>query len=89
MINALLIIHIVIALLLITVILMQRTGNDGLSGLSGGSNAGLISVQSAANFLTKTTVVLAAAFMVNALVLGNLSIKKDDSLSSKMHKTPK
>ena len=87
MVNVLLVFHIVIALLLITVILLQKTGSDGLSGLSGGSNTGVISAQSAANFLTKTTVILASLFIVNALVLGNLSIRTEDSIATKMKPT--
>ena len=75
MLNILLFIHIVISLLLIVVILLQRTGADGLSGISG-NNMGIVTGRAAANFLTKTTVVLATLFILNSIVLANLSSKK-------------
>ncbi|XVN42731.1 MAG: preprotein translocase subunit SecG [Candidatus Rickettsia vulgarisii] len=79
MMNILLFVHIVIAILLIVVILMQKTGSDGLSGI-GGNNMGVVTGRTVANFLTKTTVVLAACFIVNAIVLANLSSKKDSGI---------
>ncbi len=78
MIEILLFVHIVIAVLLIAVILLQQTGTDGLSGLGGGGagNMGLITARSAANFLTRVTIVLTVLFFVNAIVLANLSSRK-------------
>ncbi|NDB83001.1 MAG: preprotein translocase subunit SecG [Alphaproteobacteria bacterium] len=75
MLNILLIIQIVISILLVTVILIQRTGSDSLSGLSGGGNTGAMSARSAANFLTYTTVILAMLFLLNSILLANLSSK--------------
>ncbi|WP_253308241.1 MULTISPECIES: preprotein translocase subunit SecG [unclassified Rickettsia] len=85
MINILLFIHIVIAVLLIIVILMQRSGSDGISGLSGGNNMGVVSAKTVGNFLTKSTVVLATLFLVNAIVLANLSSKKRPDLATKIN----
>ncbi|MFY9590241.1 preprotein translocase subunit SecG [Rickettsia endosymbiont of Halotydeus destructor] len=85
MINILLFIHIVIAVLLIIVILMQRSGSDGISGLSGGNNMGVVSAKTVGNFLTKSTMVLAALFLVNAIVLANLSSKKRPDLVTKIN----
>jgi preprotein translocase subunit SecG len=85
MINILLFIHIVIAVLLIIVILMQRSGSDGISGLSGGNNMGVVSAKTVGNFLTKSTVVLATLFLVNATVLANLSSKKKPDLAIKIN----
>src|ERR1044071_7653129 len=89
MMNILLFIHIVIAALLIIVILLQRTGTDGLSGIGGGNNMGVVSARSAANFLTKTTIVLASLFFINALVLANLSSKKSPDISKKIEQIEK
>ena len=75
MINILLAVHLIIGLLLLISILLQKTSSDSITNLAG-NNSGLISAQGAANFLTKTTIVLAAAFMINAIVLGNLSTRK-------------
>ena len=74
MFNTLLFIHLVIAILLIVVILLQRTSADGLSGIGGSGNMGLVSGRSVANFMTKTTIVLATVFFCNAIILANLSI---------------
>lgn len=84
MFNTLLFIHLIIAILLIIVVLLQRTSADGLSGIGGGGNMGLVSGRSAANFMTKTTIVLAVIFFVNAVVLANLSTKHTPSRSKKM-----
>lgn len=77
MINILLFVHIIISLLLIAVILLQRTSSDGLSGIGGSSNMGIVAGRTAANFLTKTTILLAAFFIINSIVLANLSSKKN------------
>lgn len=84
MLNTLLFIHIVVALMLVAVILLQKTSADGLSSIGGGSNMGLVSGRSAANFLTKTTVILATIFFVNAIVLGNISSNTKTSLSKRL-----
>jgi preprotein translocase subunit SecG len=85
MINTLLFIHLTIALLLIITILLQKTSADGLSGIGGGgSNMGIMSGRSAANFLTRTTVILAIAFFINALVIANLSSKKHTDFTDKI-----
>lgn len=83
MMNILLFVHLVIAILLIIVILLQRTGTDGLSGI-GGSNMGIVTGRSAATFLTKTTIVLATLFFVNAMVLANLSARSSAGLFKKV-----
>jgi len=73
----------VIAVLLIIVILLQRTGADGLSGI-GGNNMGVVSGRSAASFLTKLTIILAAMFFTNSLVLANLSSRKNPDIAKKI-----
>ncbi|HJK87073.1 MAG TPA: preprotein translocase subunit SecG [Candidatus Megaira endosymbiont of Nemacystus decipiens] len=81
MLNTLLFVHLSIAVLLIIVILLQKTSKDGLSGLSAGNNGmGLVSNNNAANFLTKTTVILATLFFINAIILANLSSKPRDAI---------
>lgn len=76
MIDILLVVHLVIALLLIVVILLQKNSGDALAGLSGGgNNMGVVSARAAATFFSRITIFLAIAFMVNALLLANLSIK--------------
>ena len=70
-----LVIHLLITLALIGVILIQRSEGGGL-GIGGGSGGGLgqfMSVRGTANLLTRTTAVLAAAFMVTSIVLAILA----------------
>lgn len=82
MLNFLLIIQIILAVMLIGSVLIQKTSSDGLSGLSSGSNLNVFSSRSAANFLAKITAILAVLFMINSIVLGNITIKTARSGSS-------
>ena len=85
MMNILLYVHIVIAILLIIVILMQKTGSDGLSGIGGGSGTmGVVAGRTVVNFLTRTTVVIATLFIINAIILANLSSKKNFGIIKKI-----
>jgi preprotein translocase subunit SecG len=63
----LLIIHAVIAAALVAVILMQKSEGGGLT--SGGSPAGLMSARGAADFLTRTTAILATIFVAMSIAL--------------------
>ncbi len=87
MLNTLLFIHLIVALLLVAVILLQKTSTDGLSGIGGGgNNMGIMSGRSAANFLTRTTIILAIVFFVNAVILANLSTQKYNDFATKLEK---
>jgi len=77
MIDILLIVHVVVSLLLLLSILLQKTSSDSIANLAG-KDGGVVSAQGAANFLVKATIVLAALFMINCLVLGNLCHKKSE-----------
>ena len=61
------VIHILIVLALVGVVLIQRSEGGGL-GIGGGS--GFMSARGAANALTRTTAILAAAFFATSLLLG-------------------
>ena len=63
----LLVVHAIVAAALVTVILMQRSEGGGLG--MGGSPSGLMSARGAADFLTRSTAVLAAAFVSFSIVL--------------------
>lgn len=68
----LLVIHILLAIALIAVILVQRTSADGggLMGGGGGSNmGGMLSVRGTANLLTRVTGILATAFIATSILL--------------------
>jgi len=67
--QVLLVAQVLITLALIVMVLIQRSDSDGF-GLSGGSGNNLMSGRSTASFMTRTTAILAALFMANALLLG-------------------
>ncbi|MCY0094860.1 preprotein translocase subunit SecG [Hoeflea ulvae] len=68
--TVLIVIHLMIVLALVGIVLIQRSEGGGL-GIGGGS--GLMSARGAANALTRTTGILAAAFFVTSLALGILA----------------
>lgn len=85
MMKILLFTQLVIGLLLITVILLQRSNNDGMGTLSG-SNMGVVNARSAATFLTRLTVILIVLFFGNSLILANLSTKNSSSALDQLEK---
>ena len=67
----LLVVQAIIATALVTVILMQRSEGGGLG--MGGSPAGLMSARGAADFLTRSTKILAIVFVTLSIVLAALA----------------
>ena len=76
--NFILILNIILAILLIGVILLQRS-EGGALGL-GVSQDNFISSRSAGSFLTKTTAILAALFIITSI---SLTIISKEEFSSK------
>ena len=70
-----LIIHLMIAIALVAVVLLQRSEGGGLGMGGGGSGGmgGMMSIRGTANLLTRTTTILAACFMCTSLLLAILS----------------
>ncbi|MFP1632778.1 preprotein translocase subunit SecG [Zhengella sp. ZM62] len=64
--TVLIVIHLIIVLALVGVVLLQRSEGGGL-GIGGGS--GFMTARGAANALTRTTAILAAAFFATSLGL--------------------
>ena len=75
MVTILLVIHLIIAIALVAVVLLQRSegGALGIGGGSGGGMSGFLTGRSTANLLTRTTAILAAIFIVTSLTLAKLS----------------
>ena len=73
MFNLFLILHAILAIILIVVILLQRSDGGALGGIGGGSFSGMLTGRSSANFLTKFTAIIAALFLGNSLFLAILS----------------
>ena len=76
--TVLLIIHIMIALALCGVVLLQRS-EGGALGIGGGG--GFMSGRGAANFLTRATAGLAAAFFATSLLLSILATRPEKAPS--------
>lgn len=69
--STLLIVQFVIAIILTITILLQKSSSMGLGAYSG-SNDSLFGAKGPGNFLTKATIALGLAFVINTLVLGYL-----------------
>ena len=79
--NVILIIHLLLALSLPGVVLMQRSEGGGLGMGSGGGGGGVMSGRAAATALGKVTWVLAAAFIVTSISLTIIAAQKSSSSS--------
>ena len=69
--TVLIVIHLMIVVALVGVVLLQRS-EGGALGIGGGSG-GLMSARGAADALTRTTGILAAAFFATSIALGILA----------------
>ncbi|MFP1644104.1 preprotein translocase subunit SecG [Pontitalea aquivivens] len=66
--NVILTVHLILALLLIGVVLLQRSEGGGL-GMGGGGGGGVMSGRQAANALSRLTWIIASAFIVTSIAL--------------------
>jgi len=66
-----LVVHVLLAISLIGVVLIQKSegGGLGLGGGGGGGMSGFMTGRSTANLLTRTTAILAGCFMATSIVL--------------------
>ena len=71
MIDILLIIHLLLALAMIGVVLLQRSegGALGIGGSGGGGMSGFLTGRGTANLLTRATAILAVCFIATSLLL--------------------
>ncbi|OJY67227.1 MAG: preprotein translocase subunit SecG [Sphingobium sp. 66-54] len=69
----LLVVQGIIAFVLVTVILMQRSEGGGLGMGGGGGPSGLMSARGAADFMTRLTTILASAFVGMSIILAVLA----------------
>jgi preprotein translocase subunit SecG len=61
-------VHVLIAIALVGVILLQKS-EGGALGMGGGGMSGFMTGRSTANLLTRATAILAAAFMMTSVLL--------------------
>ena len=76
-INVLIALHVLLALVIIGLVLLQHgKGADMGSGFGGGASGSLFGATGSANFLSRTTAVLATAFFILSLALAYVATKK-------------
>lgn len=78
--NVVLVVHLLLALSLIGVVLLQRSEGGGL-GIGGGGGGGAMSSRSAATALGKLTWLLAIAFICTSIALTILSAQQASDAS--------
>ena len=79
--NVVLIIHLLLAVTLIGLVLLQRSEGGGLGMGGGGGGGGAMSGRAAASAMTKLTWVLAIAFICTSLGLTILQVQKSSGSS--------
>ena len=77
--NVILTVHLILAVLLVCIVLLQRSEGGGLG--IGGNNSGLVSGRSAASALTRLTWLTATAFIITSISLTILSANKSSNTS--------
>jgi preprotein translocase subunit SecG len=87
----LLVFQIILAVLMVILVLIQKSDGDSLSGLgsgSGGKNSA-ISGRSTMSILSKITMSMATLFMINCLVLASLTKNKSSTISKELNEVIK
>jgi preprotein translocase subunit SecG len=75
--NVLIVVHVLVALAIIGLVLLQHgKGADMGSGFGGGASGSLFGATGSANFLSRATAVLATIFFLLSLALAYLATKK-------------
>lgn len=72
MFTVIVVIHLLLAVALVTVILLQKS-EGGALGIGGGGMSGFMSGRSTANLLTRTTAVLTACFFGTSIALAMIA----------------
>ena len=74
----LLVVHVVLALGIISLVLLQRGAGANAGAVLGGGGAGSVfGASGSSNFLSKTTAILATAFFINSLVLAYMASHRE------------
>ena len=72
MMTVILVVHLLIAIALVGVVLLQKS-EGGALGMGGGGMSGFMTGRTTANLLTRTTAVIAACFFVTSIGLAVLA----------------
>ncbi len=77
--QAIIVLHVLVALAIIGLVMIQRgRGADAGAGFGGGSSNTFFGARGAATFLSKTTAIMAAVFFSTSLALAYLADRKDN-----------
>ncbi len=80
--NVILVVHILIALALTGVVLLQRSEGGALGMGGGGAGGGLMSGRGVAGALVRTTMIFAAGFFITSLALTTIANRSRDAISA-------
>jgi len=87
--NVAIVVHVLIAMAIIGLVLLQHgKGADMGSGFGGGASGSLFGATGSANFLSRTTAVLAAVFFASSLGLAYLATSKPREAGSVVDRAP-
>ena len=87
--TVLIVLHVLVALAIIGLVLLQHgKGADMGSGFGGGASGSLFGATGSANFLSRTTAVLAAVFFASSLGLAYLATTKPREAGSVVDRAP-
>jgi preprotein translocase subunit SecG len=74
--SVILVIHLLLAIALVAVVLLQRSEGGALGMGGGGGMGGFMTGRATADLLTRTTTIIAACFMATSLTLAILASNK-------------
>jgi len=87
--NVLIVLHVVVALAIIGLVLLQHgKGADMGSGFGGGASGSLFGATGSANFLSRTTAVLATLFFLLSLALAYVATHRAGDDGSVVDRVP-
>jgi preprotein translocase subunit SecG len=87
--NVAIVVHVLVAIAIIGLVLLQHgKGADMGSGFGGGASGSLFGATGSANFLSRTTAVLAAVFFVSSLALAYFATERPREASSVVDRAP-
>jgi preprotein translocase subunit SecG len=87
--NVIVVLHVLLAMVIIGLVLLQHgKGADMGSGFGGGASGSLFGATGSANFLSRTTAVLAAIFFVSSLALAYFATQRPRESGSVVDRAP-
>jgi preprotein translocase subunit SecG len=88
-INVAIVVHVLVAIAIIGLVLLQHgKGADMGSGFGGGASGSLFGATGSANFLSRTTAVLAAVFFASSLALAYFATQRPTAPGSVVDRAP-